>query len=167
LTAPVLFLFFFGIIQLAYTAYVSFAVQRAAYSIAREASSSGSPENYDPYFQLFYCLYPIGQLHHATLGTLLATTCSITSDDDGVHVRIVYPMPIWVPMVGKIFGEKLQLSASDLGPLTNDLQQVSQILGKPLPDLSFTGAALPYVHLMTFTADGFDENTAVSQDSTP
>jgi hypothetical protein len=164
LIAPLLFFMFFGIIQIAYTAYVSFAVQRAAYSISREAAASDDPVTYNPYYQLAYCLAPLGQLNHVTLATILATKCEITADDDQVHVQIIYPMPIWVPLVGKIFGEKLNLNPIGMVPLGPTLQQVFQIIGKPIPDIAFNNLNLPFVHLMVFSADAVNENQTKPED---
>ncbi len=152
LLSPLLFFIFFGIIQFAYSAYVAFAVQRAAYAIAREAAACPNPKTFNPYFQLVYCLAPLGQLNNATLATALATKCDISVEDDSVQVRLFYPMPIWVPMVGKLFGEKLQLNPSNLGPVDSDLKSAFQLIGKPLPELSLQSLTLPYVHFIAFSA---------------
>jgi len=59
LVAPVLFFIFFGIIQLFYTAYVSFAIQRATHSIAQQAAASPNPSSFDPKFQMIEALLPL------------------------------------------------------------------------------------------------------------
>ena len=159
LLAPLLFLIFFCVIQLAYCAYASFALQRATLAIARDAASSDSPSSYNPYFQLVYCLAPLGKLNRQALATVLATKCDINTDGNVVHVQLIYPMPIWIPGVGKIFGQKLSLNSVQTSPMTSSLQMAFQILGKPLPNLSFTGLNLPYVHLSSFSTSTVDENS--------
>lgn len=159
LLSPLLFVIFFGIIQLAYSVYVAFAVQRAAYAIAREAAASTDPISFNPYFQLVYCLAPLGQLNSSTLATALATKCDISVEDETVKVRLLYPMPIWVPMIDKLFGEKLQLNPSNLGAADSSLKSAFQIIGKTPPELSLQGLTLPYVRFMAFSATTPEETS--------
>lgn len=163
LLAPLLFLFFLSIGQLAFTGYVSFAVQRAAFAISRAAAASDDPSTYNPYTQLGYCLSPLGQLNRITLATILATKCDIRTDGEKVHVQVIYPMPIWIPGVAKVFGQKLNLNPVDSIPMASSLESVFRILGKPIPDFSLNGLNLPYVHLISFSADTIDENSIGSK----
>lgn len=165
LTVPLLFFIFLGIIQLAFSGYVCFSVQRAANAIAREAASSDDPTQYDPTLQLGYCLAPLGQLNHQTLATVLATKWNIQTDGQKVHVDLSYPMPIWVPGVGSLMGQKLSLSPADAASMSSALQIVFQALGKPLPDFTWIGSNLPYVHLVSFSCDTVDENSVGSEDT--
>jgi len=157
--APLVFLIFFGIIQLAYTAFISFAVQEATFSIARSAAASNSPESYDPTLQIIYSLTPISKLNHSTLATLLATQCHIQTDGQTVHVVVKYPMPIWIPIIQKIFGKKLSIPASVWIPNEILLNQVFEIAGTTPPNLSLQIPTLPYVHWLTFSANALDENS--------
>ncbi len=158
--APFLFMFFFGLIQITYTAFAAFAVQRAAFAVAREAASSNEPTKYNPYFQLAYCLAPIGQLSPTTMATVLATRCDINIDDEGyVHAQVSYPMPIWVPLIGKIFGRPFQISSALRSPMEDTLERVFESLGKPKPDLSFKQLHFPNVQTLTFTAEALNENS--------
>ncbi len=159
LIVPLFFMILFGIIQIAYMAYVSFAVQRATFAIAREAASSTNPAAYNPYFDLAYSLTPLGQLNQSTWATVLATNCEIKTDGKTVHVQVRYPMPIWVPVIGKIFGQKLDLNNSGITSSISDLTEVFQLLGKPVPDFSINNLSLPYVRLVTFSANALDENS--------
>jgi hypothetical protein len=164
LVAPVLFLIIFCVIQLAYLAYVQLAVQRASLAIAREASCSNNPASYDPSFQLGYCLSTLGSLNKAALATVLATKCSISTDGTRVHVLISYPMPIWVPLAGNIFGQKLSLDSPGVMPMESSLQNAFKILGKPVPNFSFGNFNVPYIRYITYSADAVDENSIHSGD---
>lgn len=159
LIAPFLFFIFFAVIQLAYTAYVSFAVQRAALSIARDAARSDIPELYEPHFQLFYSLGPLFTLNKTTLATALAADCSINTVGDKVVARVKYPMPIWVPFVGKLFGVPFNTSffkENSKGLITGS---ILQLFGQDPAALSIPGLRFPDVFWMTFTAQAMDENT--------
>lgn len=156
LVVPLIFFIFFGIIQIAYMAYASLAVQRATLSIAK---SSARSQIYDPHFQLFYSLVPLEALNKSTLATVLSTQCTIQSDGSKIHVEVKYPMPIWVPLVGRWMGEPLP-SSQFTGILGLDMvEKIFLFCGKTPPDLSFLGFTPPYVHWVTFTADTTDENS--------
>ena len=159
LIAPFLFFIFFAIIQLAYTAYVSFAVQRAALSIARDAARSQIPELYEPHFQLFYSLGPLFTLNKTTLATALAADCSIDAIGDKVSVRVRYPMPIWVPFVGKLFGVPFDVSffrETSKGAL---IGSILKLFGQDPTALSIPGIHFPDIFWLTFTAQAVDENS--------
>jgi len=156
LIAPLLFLIFFGIIQIAYLGYASLAVQRATLSIAKSAARSQI--FYDPHFQLFYSLAPLEALNKSTLATVLSTQCSIETIGPNVHVEVRYPMPIWVPLIGRFIGEPLSPSLFTNIPGLDLVGKIFQFLGKTPPDLSFLGFRPPYVYWLTFTADARDEN---------
>jgi Flp pilus assembly protein TadG len=167
LIAPLLFIFFFALIQITYTAYAAFAVQRAAFAIAHEAAASDDPKSYDPYFQLAYCLAPLGQINSTTMATVLATHCEINVDDpDYVHVQISYPMPIWIPLVGKIFGQPFQVTSALRSPMENTLERVFEALGKPKPDLSFKQLSFPNVLIYSFSAEALNEGSIGYQKET-
>ncbi|HVZ80578.1 MAG TPA: TadE/TadG family type IV pilus assembly protein [bacterium] len=158
LIAPFLFFVFFAIIQLAYMAYASFAVQRAALSIARDAARSDDPELYDPHFQLLYSLGPLAALNRTTLATALASKCSIATNGAKVVVTLKYPMPIWVPLAGEVFGVPLStsfLQENSTGALMTDILKG---LGLDPSILSIPALHLPNVFWMTFTAEAIDEN---------
>jgi len=162
LLAPLVFIFFFGLIQIAYTAYAAFAVQRAAFAIAREAAASPDPKSYNPYFLLAYCLAPLGQINTTTLATVLSTHCDINLDEeteDYVHVRVSYPMPIWVPLAGKIFGQPFQVSSALRSPMEDTLEKVFEALGKPKPNLSFKQLTFPNVQTLIFSAEALKESS--------
>jgi hypothetical protein len=164
LIAPLLFIFFFALIQVAYTAFAAFALQRAAFAIVRDAAASDDPKTYNPYFQLAYCLAPLGQINSTTLATVLATHCDITVDDeDYVHARLSYPMPIWVPLVGKIFGHSFQVSSALRSPMEETLEYVFEALGKPKPDLSFKQLTFPNVQTLSFNAAALNEGSIGNQ----
>jgi hypothetical protein len=160
LVAPLLFIFFFALIQVTYGAFAAFSIQRAAFAIAREAAASDDPRTYNPYFQLAYCLAPLGQLSSTTMATVLATCCEITIDDAGyVHAKVSYPMPIWVPLIGKIFGRPFQVSSALRSPMEETLEKVFETLGKPKPDLSFKQFAFPNVQTLSFSAEALNEGS--------
>ncbi len=167
LIAPLLFLFFFALIQLTYGVFASFAVQRAANAIAREAAASEDPKTYNPYFQLAYCLAPLGQINSTTLATVLATHCDITQDEetgDYIQVRVSYPMPLWVPLAGKLLGQPLQVASALRSPMETSLESAFEALGKPKPDFSFKQFSFPYVLNLFFTAQALSETTVGYQE---
>lgn len=148
LAAPLLFLIFFAIIQLAYTAYVSLAVQRAALAVARNASLSG--QNYSMAFktQLILSLLPLANLSPKTLSTILESEYKVTfsSDYQQVTAQVRYPMPIWVPLVQNFLGE--DLATSNDGSQTQETEAVKSVfnlLGRPAPDLPPQSAHQPVV----------------------
>jgi hypothetical protein len=159
LIAPLLFFIFFAIIQMAYMAYASLAVQRATLTIVKEAARSRGILPYDPEFQLLYSLAPLGALNKETLVTVLATECSVQFNQAKVHVQVRYPMPIWVPMIGKVFGQPLSPASASNIPILKMAGAIFKMLGKSPPELSFSGAKPFYVRWITFSADTIDENS--------
>jgi hypothetical protein len=159
LIAPFLFFIFFAIIQLAYMAYVSFAVQRAALSIARGAARSEAPYLYEPHFQLLYCLGPLATLNKTTLATALAADCSVDTDGSKVFVNVKYPMPIWVPWVGKVIGVPFSASFFKENSKGMVIGAILKFLGLDPQTLSTPGIHFPDVFWMTFTAECVDENS--------
>jgi hypothetical protein len=158
LIAPLLFFIFFAIIQLAYIAYASLAVQRATLSIAKDAARSNGILPYDPEFQLLYSLAPLGSLNNQTLATVMATQCIIDRNQESVHVEVKYPMPIWVPMLGNLIGQPLPPSHSTNLPAFEMLKTIFKLLGKTSPNLLLSNSTPPFVHWVTFSADAIDEN---------
>lgn len=161
LIAPWLFLLFFAIMQTAYIAFVSLALQRAALAVAHEASLTGSRDPKDLQDQVLLSLAPLPSLHRATLMGILACECSVRTSADGrsVTARIHYPMPLWVPLAGPLFGERLSaalLSRDRSGP-TPQLRRFLILLGLSLPELTGSASRLPYIHWMDFTATDFNE----------
>ncbi len=150
LIAPLLFLIFFGIIQLSYMAYVSLAVQRAALAVARNASLSGRDNSLAFKTQLVISLFPITNLSSKTLSTILASDYKITfsSDYQEITAQVRYPMPIWVPLVQNFLGEDLA-SPGDTDQTSEGeaIIAVYRFLGKTPPDLSFQGLHQPVVWL--------------------
>ncbi len=159
LIAPFLFFIFFAIIQLAYMAYVSFAVQRASLSIARGAARSEDPTLYEPHFQLFYSLSPLARLNKTTLATALATDCSIDTNGEKVFVRVKYPMPIWVPWVGKVIGVPFSSSFFKENSKGVVIGSILKLLGLDPSTLTIPGIHFPDVFWITFTAEALDENS--------
>lgn len=148
LIAPFLFFIFFGIIQLAYMAYVSLAVQRAALAVARSTSLSNPYNVLSFKTQMVVSLLPIASLNRQTLFTILDSECDVKLSDDQktVTARVRYPMPVWVPLVGKAFGETLA-PAHDYNdtPEGKAVKAIFQMLNKTPPDLSFGGAQVPVI----------------------
>jgi hypothetical protein len=160
LIAPLLFIIFFGIIQLAYMAFVSFAVQRAAIAVAREASLTGNPSRMNCYPKLIFSLAPLCKLNRTTFACIAASRCQIieSKDKKWVTARLHYPMPIWVPLVGRIFGEEIIPSRQIIPEgVANDLEKITSLFGFSMPRLSFDGAHLPYFRWMIFEASVFNE----------
>lgn len=160
LSAPLLLFIFFGIIQLAYTGLEAFAVQRAAFSLAQEASLTGIKNGPNLDFELACALAPLAALHRAILATVTAAraTCETSPDRKMIIVRITCPVPIWVPVIGRIFGKRMRLlpdtAESSMG---RSLLSAFSLLGLPLPDLSFSETGLPYAWEASFEASVYNE----------
>lgn len=159
LIAPLLFFVFFAIIQLVYMSYVSFAVQRAALAVARDASLGGMDQTAAFRTKAVLSLMPIANLSRKTLLTVLASQCSVavSADQKQITAKVRYPMPIWVPLASNVFGQTLvppvDYNQDRAGQAVRDL---FLILGKKPPDLSFEGVHLPVVWI-TYQESTFNE----------
>jgi hypothetical protein len=158
----VLFLIFFGIIQFFYTAFVSFAIQRAAYSIAQQAAASPNPSSFLPQFQIFEALLPLEQLNPSTLAYTFSTQCSIDTDGTTVHVKLSYPMPIWVPLINNIIGQNLNNIPAISNFIPSSLVNVLQAVGLAIPSFS-NNQNLTKVLWINFEAQALDENSIGAQ----
>lgn len=159
LIVPLLFFIFFAIIQMAYMAYVSFAVQRAALALARTASLEGKNNLVAFKTQLVISLLPIANLNPQILLTILSSSYNITtsSDQTNITTQVSYPMPIWVPLVGKVFGDQLESSTNyNNTPDGQAIKTTLKLLNLNPPDLSFQGVHFP-VHWITYEATTFNE----------
>ncbi|HTA76424.1 MAG TPA: TadE/TadG family type IV pilus assembly protein [bacterium] len=156
LIAPVLFILFFGIIQLFYIAYVLLAVQRATHAIAQQAAASDNPDSFLPQFQIIEALLPLEQLSSATLSCALSSKCDIHSDGTTVFVTVSYPMPLWVPIIKNLMGQNLDTSSA-LGLVPPTLTSVLQAVGL---GISTPNTLAPTkVIWVNFEAKALDENS--------
>ena len=159
LAAPFLFLFFFCVIQMAYTAYVALAVQRAALAVARKASLCSAENSTAFKAQLALSLLPVVNLNRKTALTVFEAQYQITVSPDRKKVRaqVRYPMPIWIPIVRGLFGVPLSPSF-DYGrtPEGQALQKLFSILGQPPVPATFQGSSL-LVKWIVFNEDTFNE----------
>lgn len=160
LAAPFLFLFFFCVIQAAYTGYVALAVQRAALAVARNAALSPAESSLDFKTQLALSLLPIVSLNSKTLITVFEAQyqTALSQDQKQVIARVRYPMPIWIPFLRNLFGEPL-IPSFDYNDSTEGraVRNLFSLLNKPPPDLSFEGARLP-VRWIVFEETTFNES---------
>jgi len=164
LVVPVLFFIFFGITQIFYIAYVSFAVQCATYSIAQQAAASSNPSSFSPQFQIVEALLPVEQLSPSTLAYIFATQYNIDMDGTNVHVRVSYPMPLWVPLIGNLIGQTLNNQPATSNLIPPALTNVLQAAGLPLPNLN-ANQNLTKVLWITFEAKALNENSIGVQTS--
>jgi hypothetical protein len=164
LIAPLLFFIFFGIIQFFYTAFVSFAVQRATYSIAQQAAASSNPSSFLPQFQIIEALLPIEQLNPSTLSYTFATQYTIDTDGTNVHVKVSYPMPLWVPLINNLIGQNLNNRSAASNFIPPSLASVLQAAGLALPNPNIN-QNLTKVLWITFEAEALDENSIGAQTS--
>jgi hypothetical protein len=106
LAAPLLLLFFFGILQLTYMASVAFALQRSAFDLARQAAITGTREGPELRSRLWSHLAPLGTLAPEAAVAIAASEfeCRDSADGSWVTARVRYPMPLWVPGLGSVFG---------------------------------------------------------------
>jgi hypothetical protein len=141
-------------------AYVSLAVQRAALAIAQDASLTGDRALRNFRSKLNYSLAPLVSLSPKTLASITACqcTCQESFDKKNINVQIRYPMPIWVPLMGRIFGESLGPTFdSHLYRSGPDLQIASKFFGIPIPDFSSQGLRLPFYCWITFNTSTYNE----------
>ena len=160
LIAPFLFLFFFCVIQTAYTAYVSLAVQRAALAVARKASLSPGENSAAFKTQLTLSLLPLVRLNSKTLPTILEAQYLVTvsKDNKKVTAQVRYPMPIWIPIVRNLFGETLTFSPASAGsPEGLAVQNLISLLNHSNLNLSLQSVRLP-VRWITFEETTYNES---------
>jgi hypothetical protein len=146
---------FFGIIQFFYAAYVSFAVQKAAFSIAQEASAASSLVGFDPHFQIVCALLPLEKLNPSTLTYALASKCTVRQQGSDVHATVSYPMPIWVPFMGALLGQSL---ASNITPIPSTITNLLQTIGISLSGISSISNSAKVIWI-NFDAQVLDEST--------
>ncbi len=158
LIAPILFFIFFGVIQFFYTSFISFAIQRATYSIAQQAAASPSPSSFLPQFQIIEALLPIEKLNPSILAYTLATQYTIDTDGTNVHVKVSYPMPLWVPLIRNLIGQTLSNQSNTSNFMPPSLANVLQAAGLSLPNFN-TNQNLTKVIWITFEAQASDENS--------
>jgi len=166
LTAPLLFFLFYAMLQLAYLGLTVFGVQRAALAIARESSqSSVSGIESTPGFRILavkvLSLAPLTALNRRfTWAALLSSDCDIRFDSLNVTVTVHYPLPLWVPGMGGIFGKPLTLSKT---PQTiqrlAEIRRIAELLGLKTPALSFPEGPLPSIRWISCSATVFNEST--------
>lgn len=168
LTAPLLFLLLFGLIQAAYGALVCFAVQRSALAAARHAArfdgtggAFGSPR-----FQAYAALVPLASLHRSNLLAACLTQVDIQNNGFRVTAIVRYPMPLWVPMAGRLLGQSL-IPPLDLQEYASVrwLRQAFRLAGKTPPDFSWEGVRLPFFRIIAFRAVAFREPRSEGSDS--
>ncbi len=165
LIAPLVFFVFLGIIQLTYMAFVFFAVQNAAFSIAHKAAASASPKEYNPALDLIYDLAPLEKINSSLVLTALASQCQIQNQSDQVQLTLRYPMIIWIPLFKELFGEKLSLPTTSENLDSNLVQNIFALAGVSIPLLRAAGAQAPYVHWFVVTASALDENSVPNTDA--
>lgn len=166
LIAPVLLLILFSMLQAFYLGLTALALQRAAQSAAREASLS-SDAAVDPargprvVAQKLMALGPLASLNGKAVWVCAAlSSCTIEHDRLTVTARIRYPMPLTVPLAGRVFGEPL-MEGSD-GTLRRELEAARGILrlaGIEIPCAIEAGSLRLPVRWMTFSATCFNESS--------
>jgi len=157
LITPILFLIFFGIIQLFYCGFVSLAIQKATNAIAQQASASGDAADFEPHFQIITALFPIEKLNASTLIYAISCKCDIQEQNHIIKAVVSYPMPIWMPIIGNVFGQPLNNTAGSLLGLSNDLLSFLGTIGLKLPSFNLPQNT-PNVIWFTFEARCLDEN---------
>jgi hypothetical protein len=178
LIAPLLFLIFFAILQLAYMGLSTLAVQRAAMAIAREAALSADPTvsslgNWRIVTQQLLAFHPLLSLRRReTLLAVAGTRIDIDVEGRMVRATVRYPMPVWVPLVGPLFGGPIEMSvgAERLRVVRETREGYERLRGiaraflpdaAPLPefpDPSWTYARLSCARMLTCAAAVPDEN---------
>jgi len=160
LSAPILLLFFFCLIQAAYTAYVSLAVQRAALAVARKSALSPLESSTAFKTQLALSLLPIVRLNPQTLPSILQAEyhSSLSSDQKKITATIRYPMPIWIPVVREIFGEPLSTAPPESqSPESHILKNIISLLNWPELNKPLQSASFP-VRWVVFEETTFNES---------
>jgi len=157
LVAPLLFLFFFTLVQGAILAWTCLSVQRAAQAVVRHAVRvEREPQGWDsPRLQALVALAPLCRLHKAYLVSSLLAEIHLKHEGNDMVATVRFPMPLWIPLAAPLLGEKLVIPTGGFGPESTKLvQKVSQILGTRFPDLPSSSAHLPFFCWVTFQAIG-------------
>jgi hypothetical protein len=160
LAAPLLFLFFFMIIQSAYLGLTALALQRAAMAGAREIGLTGIQNDQNIRLKIAVSLAPLAYLSQAAFIGIL--NCRYESNA-AFHPREIrfslhYPMPIWVPIAGKLLGGPLPAAPPGFGNgMTPSLREVFKTAGITRLNLRDTHRGLPCVRWLTFEATFHNE----------
>lgn len=165
LTAPLLFLLFFAIIQGTALCWTCLTVQRAAMAAARHASRvETTAQAWDsPRFQALVALAPLVALNKAYLVSGLMTKVETTESEGRLIATVRFPMPIWVPLAGPWLGERIALPTSSIDPETKGMiQTVFKLAGKNPPDFDSNLDHLPYYRWIVFQAESRLEPPAMS-----
>lgn len=168
LIAPLLFLIFFLILQVTTLGLSCLAVQRAAMAVAREASLSGDAVM-DPHAgirataQKLIALGPLTRLNGKAAWLCAAfSTCEVTHDRTTVTATVRYPMPLVMPLAGKVLG--VSLDPGPAPPLSGNPDTLGFLLhcaGMTLPDWNALPRRRIPVRWIVFTARCFNEAAAV------
>lgn len=167
LTAPLLFLLFFAILQGTALCWTCLSVQRAAMAAARHASRvEGTSKAWDsPRLQALVALAPLVALNKAYLVSGLLTKVETVESDGHLIATVRFPMPIWMPLAGPWLGERILLSDNGIDPETRKvLQIVFQLTGKKPPDFDSVLDRLPYYRWISFQAEARLEPPPLSDD---
>ncbi len=167
LIAPLLFLIFFLILQVTTLGLSCLAVQRAAMAVAREASLSGDAVE-EPHAgiraiaQKLIALGPLTRLNgNATWLCAAFSSCEVVHDRTMVTATVRYPMPLVMPLAGKVLGESLD--PGRMPPLPGDSDTLAFLLrcaGMTLPEWSALPRRRLPVRWLRFTARCFNEAAA-------
>jgi len=151
---------FFSILQLSYLGYASMALQKAAFSVVREAARTGDASGPAFRARLFVALSPLASLNRACWVSVMASKYErrVSPNGSKVTIELHYPMPIWVPLAGKIFGEDLKFHPLPGQEMLETLRILQQ-LGVPFPPLPDPGFRAPRVRWLTYTATMHNEGS--------
>jgi hypothetical protein len=164
LIAPVLFMFFFGILQLFYFAFASFAVQKATNAIARQAASSDDFNAFDPHFQIISALLPLEKINSTTVISAFSTKCNIQEQENMIKATVSYPMPIWVPFANKLFGSAMNTSPTATTTPSNDILDLLNAIGLtlPIPNLGQNTQNVIWLNFEATCVDEYSLNPSAS-----
>jgi len=139
--------------------YVFFTVQNAAFTIVQKAANSAIPQQYNPTFDLVYDLAPLEKINSSLIVTTLATQCQIQVQSEQVLLTLRYPMIIWVPLLNRLWGQRISSAALSQNLNPNLLKTVFQLFHLPSPSLTASIPSDPYVHWFVVSASALDENS--------
>jgi hypothetical protein len=119
-----------------------------------------------PRLQALIALAPLVSLNKACLVSGILTKVETTeSDDHRLIATVRFPMPIWVPLAGPWFGERIVLPGGAINPETKRVIQMAfKLIGKSPPDLEASLNHLPYYRWITFQAEAPIEPPAMAND---
>lgn len=145
-------------IQLALLGLSSLAVQRAVLATARDAARGDTTQDGFP-AQKWLSLSPLTALNGKSVWICIAASrCEISYERTRVTATLHFPMPLQIPLAGRLFGENLfPIPSNSSGQIPIVILTILRSIGAPIDTLSSRSRKIPYVRWLVRSATVFNE----------